>query len=194
MIPNQYKEKVMKGESHWLKRDSDTAKFIKILKELKGKLEGLSVLDAGCAQGRDTAEIANYGIKVTGIDANKGFISEARKNHSKVKFDVGKIEHLPYQDGQFDAVYCVNTLFYTKPQESLSELERVLKVGGIAFITLDEKIIDLDQDKEIHSQNIDKALQQFRNCKVVSKTYREREDEFPFRHKHFYYEIVLQKE
>lgn len=194
MIPDKYKEKVTKGKSHWLERDSDTARFTRILKQLKGKLDGLSALDAGCAQGRDTAEIADYEIKATGIDINEEFIQEARRIHPGVQYDIGSIEQLPYEDGQFDAVYCVNTLFYTNPEKSLPELERVLKASGIAFVTLDKRIVDLDKDKEIHSQDIDEALQQFRHCKVISKTYREREDEHPFRHKHFYYEVVLQKE
>ena len=193
MISDQYKQKVAEGKSHWLERDSDVSKFIGILREKYHNLDGLKVLDVGCAQGRDTAEISNYGIEASGIDVNEDYIREAKKNYPGIKYDVGRIEKLPYQEESFDAIYCVNTLFYSKPEESLPELERVLKTGGIAFITLDEKIVDLDKNEEFHAQNIAEALKQFKCCEIRSKNYGEREDELPFKHKHFFYYIVLQK-
>ena len=145
MIPERYKEKVMTGKSHWLGRGSDVGEFVKVLGENFGDLKGLSVLDVGCAQGRDSLEIFNHGMNVVGVDINEEFILEAKETGPKIQFDVGSVEHLPYGDGKFDSVYCVNTLFYTDLGKSLLELIRVVKKGGIAFLTLDEKIIDLEK-------------------------------------------------
>jgi SAM-dependent methyltransferase len=194
VISEKYKKiTTKKGTSHWLKRTSNPYSFINALKEHFGDVKDLKVLDAGCAQGRDAEEIRGAGAEVIGIDHNPEFIKEAKKAYPRIQFDVGPIEHLPYKNGEFDAVYCVNTLFYTKPEESLPELERVVRVGGIIFITLDKKIFDINKNIEIHSLDIDKALKNFKKSEFMSKTYLERVDETPFKHQHFFYEIVLIK-
>ena len=142
MISEEYRKQVTVGESHWLDRDSCVGEFVASLTPVYEQLEGLDVLDAGCAQGRDTVEISSHGVKAQGIDSNAAFISQARIANPSLTFDVGDIERLPYATETFDAVYCVNTLFYTDPHKSLPELERVVKPGGIIFITLDQKLIN----------------------------------------------------
>jgi ubiquinone/menaquinone biosynthesis C-methylase UbiE len=194
MISDEYKEKVKVGKSHWLDRGVNIKQFITILKDHFNNLNNLKVLDAGCAQGQDTNDINKHEINVVGLDKNESFIKQAKQNFPEISFDLGDIEKLPYKDNQFDAIFCINTLFYTNPQKSLTELERVTKKNGILFITLDKQIIDLDKNKIIHQLNIDSALNIFKNCKLLSKTYKERADDSPFKHKHFFYEIVLQKQ
>ncbi len=193
MISGRYKKKVAQGKVHWLRRNSQTSRFVNILKKKFHHLSELKVLDAGCAQGRDSAEISRKGVIVFGLDSNKKFISEAKAAYPKIKFKLGKIEHLPYKNEEFDAVYCVNTLFYTQPEESLPELERVVKSGGVIFLTLDKSIFDLDKKEKIHSLNVEKALKIFKKSRVVQKKYLERIDKEPFKHKHLFYEIVLVK-
>ncbi len=193
MIPEDYKRKAAKGQSHWLQRDSSVESFIRALETEYDGLEDLTVLDAGCAQGRDTAEIFNYEINARGIDYNPEFIELARRDNPRICFDIGNIEELSYTKEQFEGVYCVNTLFYTDPKRSLPELERVVKRGGIILVTLDEKIVDLDKDEVIHTLDVDKALRYFRSSDVLKREYKEREDSSPFRHIHHFYEVVLKK-
>jgi ubiquinone/menaquinone biosynthesis C-methylase UbiE len=194
MIPKEYKETIAKkGKNMWLNRKSDVEKLMGFLKQHFPKLEGLQLLDAGCAQGRDSAEIASHSIKVTGIDVNKEFIEEAKKTHPNMDFLVGKIEELPFKDNQFDVVYCVNTLFYLKPETSLPELGRVLRKGGVMFITLDKEIVDLDKNTPFHTLNVEETLKILKDYTIISKEYKEREDSIPFRHRHFFYEIVAIK-
>ena len=193
MISDKDKKQFMAGKTHWLERSSDVEFLLLAIDSEFDNINGLNILDAGCAQGRDTSEIFNSGMRVTGIDSNEKFISEARHNHPDIQFNVGNIEDLPYDDEQFDVVYCVNTLFYTRPEESLPELERVLKSGGIVFITLDKSIFDMDKNKELHSMDVDRALLNFKNCKIISKVYTERVDKTPLNHKHFFYKIILRK-
>ena len=194
MISDEYREKVMSGRSHWLDRSSDVGEFVRILNGNFSNLKGLLVLDAGCAQGRDSLEIFNWGMDVVGIDINKDFILEAKNICSEMQFDVGSVEHLPYENDKFDAVYCVNTLFYTDLKKSLLELMRILKKGGIAFVTLDEKIVDLEKNVDVYSLDVEKSLEFFGDCNIVSKNYLERIDDSPFRHKHFLYQIVIRKD
>ncbi len=194
MISEKYKETVAKkGKLQWLNRESNVKNLIKSLKNNFGEIRGLKILDSGCAQGRDSAEIASSGAIVTGIDSDPKFVREAKNLYPTLKFDLGRIEDLPYKSAEFDAVYCVNTLFYTDPKRSLPELERVLKPLGILFITLDKSIIDLEKNKVMHTLDVNQALKIFKDLELISKTYFERQDEVPFKHRHLFYEIVLKK-
>jgi ubiquinone/menaquinone biosynthesis C-methylase UbiE len=194
VISNKIKKIVsQKGKSHWLNRKSNTKEFINTLKKHFSDLKGLKILDAGCAQGRDSAEIAKFDGKVVGLDYSKEFIKEAKLAHPEMTFKQGHIEKLPFLNNTFDAVYCVNTLFYTKLDKSLPELERVLKPNGILFITLDEKIINLDNKKTIYSSSVPHSLHIFKKAIIINKVYMERIDGTPFKHKHFFYEITLKK-
>lgn len=193
MISDKVKKKVHDAKPHWAERDTSTAYFLKMVKQGLGKLEGIRVLDAGCARGEQTAKFSANKMDAVGIDSEESFISDARNKHPGMVFDVGRIEKMPYKRGSFDAVYCVNTLFYSKPEESLPELQRVVKKGGILFVTLDERITDLDKKKVIHELDVEKALKFLNKCGVMTKTYHERVDDTPFKHKHEYYEVVLRR-
>ena len=195
MIGEKYKKIVAeKGKSQWLSRKSDVQNFLFFLKKHFKDIKGLKVLDAGCAQGRDSNEISINGLEVLGLDYDENFIKEAKKEYPSLKFEIGKIEDLSYPDESFDAVYCVNTLFYTDINKSLPELSRVLKSNGILFITLDEKIVNLDENKIIHSLDVDQAIKNLKNLKLLSKEYAERTDEVPFKHTHHFYHVVFIKQ
>jgi hypothetical protein len=81
-----------------------------------------------------------------------------------------------------------------KPEESLPELSRILKIGGLMFITLDRKIINLDKNEVTHKLNVEKTLKILKGFKVLDKIHFKRIDEVPFRHEHDFYEIALIKE
>jgi len=54
-----------------------------------------------------------------------------------VTFSAGVGEELPYDDDMFDLVIIHNALDHTfNPQKVLSEIRRVLKIGGISFIAV----------------------------------------------------------
>ncbi len=93
----------------------------------------------------------------------------------------------------FDAILCKNVIFYTDYTKSLPELERVLKNNGVVIVSLDEKIVKLEDNSSLHSANIDEMLKYFSNSKILEKTYHERIDQEPWPHKHFYYDVVVRK-
>ena len=182
------------GQNMWLKRKSNVKSFVSVLKKTLSESKKLKILDAGCANGRDSNEIALEGYKVIGIDCDKNFINDAKKSYPKTKFEIGDIQNLKYKNNEFDAVYCVNTLFYLSPNKSIPELLRVVKKDGVLFITLDEKIVNLDENKIMHSLNVEKTIKLlFKDCKILSKKYLKRIDKIPFKHKHYFYEIAVQK-
>jgi trans-aconitate methyltransferase len=57
---------------------------------------GERILDVGCGTGQLTAEIAQFGAEVVGIDSSPEMIDTARSNFPHVLFDVADAAALPY--------------------------------------------------------------------------------------------------
>lgn len=97
---------------------------------------GKRVLDLGCAGGFMAEALDDRGARVTGIDPASGAIAAARAHAAEggrqIAYDVGVGEALPYDDGAFDAVVCVDVLEHvTDFQQVLAEVARVLVPGGL---------------------------------------------------------------
>src|SRR5271168_2768818 len=79
--------------------------------ELGGRTEGLNVLDVGCGPGECVAcELDEFGAtSVTAIDFDPRMVYEARRRlgsyGERVAVTEGDVTDLPYQDGEFDAVF-----------------------------------------------------------------------------------------
>ena len=72
-------------------------------------------------------------VKATTADA-EGMIREAKKGDypSNLTFEVADATALPYKDDSFDVVLIANALHVMpEPEKALSEIDRVLKPGGI---------------------------------------------------------------
>lgn len=130
------------AEAWW----SDEIRWVRTLKNLvPGRLSyfdtlinwsGKTVLDLGCAGGFMAEALADRGAKVIGIDPAAAAIAAARA-HARVAghhigYDVGFGEALPYPDGAFDAVVCVDVLEHVAAlSRVLGEVERTLRPGGL---------------------------------------------------------------
>lgn len=200
MLSEDEAEEVNTSNPHWEERESMVPNALEKIEEHFGTIKGLSLLDAGCAQGSHTYEFARKGIEVHGIDQEVEYIRDAREkkeeaegNHLPV-FTQGDIEDLPYEDERFDIVFCVNTLFYTDHRKSLPELERVLKPGGLGIVMINEEIRNLDEDEIYHERDLEEALTVLENSEIITTEYGERVDQEPFRHRHKYYLVVYEKQ
>ncbi|MEL6977218.1 MAG: bifunctional 2-polyprenyl-6-hydroxyphenol methylase/3-demethylubiquinol 3-O-methyltransferase UbiG [Pseudomonadota bacterium] len=97
---------------------------------------GEAVLDLGCAGGFMAEALHERGAVVSGLDPAAEAI-EAAKAHAAqegraIDYQVGVGEALPYADGAFDAVVCVDVLEHvTDVDQVLAEVRRVLKPGGL---------------------------------------------------------------
>lgn len=100
---------------------------------------GARVLDVGCGNGRLVKLFDNHTVSYTGIDASVGQVAWARKNHPAGRFMVGDTLHLPFPDGQFDAVFMIAVLHHIPSRalrkRALEEARRVLKPGGVFIMT-----------------------------------------------------------
>ncbi|MDG4649659.1 bifunctional 2-polyprenyl-6-hydroxyphenol methylase/3-demethylubiquinol 3-O-methyltransferase UbiG [Roseibacterium sp. SDUM158017] len=125
---------------------SDEIRWVRTLKNLvPGRLawfdrhadwDGKAVLDLGCAGGFMAEAMADKGARVTGIDPAAKAVEAARAHATAagrdIAYDVGVGEALPYGDGAFDIVVCVDVLEHVSDRARvLAEVARVLKPGGL---------------------------------------------------------------
>lgn len=100
---------------------------------------GDTVLDVGCGNGRVYQLCENLQVEYTGIDQSEELISIAQKKYSSVRFDVGEMTKLPYEDASFSVIICVATFNHLPDVDSrlkaLREMKRVLKSGGVILMT-----------------------------------------------------------
>lgn len=97
------------------------------------------ILDAACGTGLVGAGLHRFGFAdLHGIDISPGMIAVAGRKDVYRSLRVGTLgEPLPYEDASFDA-FTVTGAFTPKhaPAESLDELVRVTRPGGLAIFSL----------------------------------------------------------
>lgn len=92
------------------------------------------VLDIGCGTGDLTAQIAEAGATVVGIDQSQSMIQQAKEKYSDIEFSVGDVRNLDYKD-KFDAVFSNAVLHWVQPPEdAIKSIYASLKPGG-RFVT-----------------------------------------------------------
>lgn len=105
-------------------------------------VRGRRVLDVGCGAGLGTRRLLDAGAaEVQGIDRREEALALARRDDSRqdpTAYRQGDLnDDLPYPDGRFDAVVCLEVLEHVDRQGHLAaEIHRVLAEGGIAVISV----------------------------------------------------------
>ena len=102
----------------------------------KISLKGKAVLEVGSGRGGGTSYIARYMFpkKITGVDYSKNAVALCNKIHSEnnLEFLEGDASNLPFEKNSYDVVVNVESSHcYPSIPKFLSEVERVLKPGGI---------------------------------------------------------------
>ena len=96
---------------------------------------GARVLDAGCGSGRTLEELDRYG-EVYGIELDPGAADVARGRKCGEVL-VGRLEELPWEDGHFDLITCLDVIEHTPDDRvTLRELRRVCRPGGFLLVTV----------------------------------------------------------
>lgn len=91
---------------------------------------GERILDAGCGTGHLTAEIAQSGALVLGVDRSAAMIAQARQEFPLLPFETYDLGALPYHD-EFDAIFSNAVLHWIHPPEpAAAAMARALKSGG----------------------------------------------------------------
>jgi trans-aconitate 2-methyltransferase len=91
---------------------------------------GERVLDLGCGTGHLTAQIAESGAQVTGVDRSAEMVAAARLAYPNLKFEISDARNLSFRD-EFDAVFSNATLHWIpEPELVLQGVWRALRTGG----------------------------------------------------------------
>jgi tellurite methyltransferase len=113
---------------------------------LKGRFNpSMKILDAGCGEGRNLIYFLQNKYTVAGIDSNPGairmlqFVAKSlNPDASKENFISGRVEAMPYQNEEYDAVICSAVLHFAENHSHfdnmMSEIYRVTKRTGLIFI------------------------------------------------------------
>lgn len=110
---------------------SARVRFIKMLPK------NARVLDVGCAGGRDSKAFVAKGFRVTGIDASRVFINEAKKYVPKARFFQKDLRKLVFPANSFDGIWAQAVLLHLKRNEVpkvLRSFYRLLKPGGVLHV------------------------------------------------------------
>jgi trans-aconitate methyltransferase len=88
------------------------------------------ILDLGCGTGHLTAQIAESGAQVTGVDRSAEMVSAARVAYPNLKFEICDARHLTFHE-EFDAVFSNAVLHWIhEPELVLQGVQRALRPGG----------------------------------------------------------------
>jgi ubiquinone/menaquinone biosynthesis C-methylase UbiE len=96
---------------------------------------GDRVLDLATGSGKIAVRVASAGALVTAIDSAEPLLEEARRRAEEagvgVRFDLGDVEYLPYEDACFDVVASNFGLIFAPDHANVAaELARVTCPGG----------------------------------------------------------------
>jgi len=104
-------------------------------------LKGDAVLDVGCGPGRDAKALGEEGLKVTGIDIADNFVKIAREQVPQANFMQMDVRNLLFKNNSFDGLWACASLLHLPKDEVesvINELNRVLKKGGLFFVSVKE--------------------------------------------------------
>ena len=112
--------------------------------------DGWTMLDVGCGGGFTIRRLLkrNKDAQVYGIDISEESVAKAKKVNAEVLdkqvfITLGSAEKLPYEDGKFNLVTAVETVyFWPNLPNCLQEVRRVLKSGGKFAILVE--VVDSD--------------------------------------------------
>ncbi|HEX5481893.1 MAG TPA: methyltransferase domain-containing protein [Terriglobia bacterium] len=102
------------------------ADLIELLKPAFGE----RILDLGCGTGHLTANIAESGAHVVGIDSSPEMIREAREHYPAIEFRIADARDFSFEE-PFDAAFSNAALHWIKEAERVVQcLGKALKPGG----------------------------------------------------------------
>jgi trans-aconitate methyltransferase len=98
--------------------------------ELLAPKPGEKILDVGCGTGHLTAQIAEAGADVLGVDRSAEMIRQAKEKYPALRFEVMDATQIVTSE-PFDAVFSNATLHWIKePERVITGIAKALRSGG----------------------------------------------------------------
>lgn len=111
------------------------------------KRSDLKILDCGCGEGNYLEELHNQGYDAIGVD-----LIDCVKNKS-LKFEIGDIENLKFEDSSFDVCLSLGVISYFLDIEKIfMEMNRVTKMLG--YVILRFSCLNLNRKLRAHKDGI----------------------------------------
>ena len=141
-----------------------------VVEKLLGRKKDIRVLDLCCGYGRIAVPLAKRGYQMHGIDLLSSMIRQAKKYAAAekvtVRWKIGDMRDLPYDDESFQRVICLwnsfnHLLLPSEQKRALKEVERVLVPGGKAYIEM------MNGEKEPYRAVMTKRRPLFRDSYVA---------------------------
>lgn len=110
---------------------------IELTFELAGNPQNPKVLEIGCGDGRDAAEITAHTNWYLGFDISQGMVSLAEQNVPGGVFEVADAVEFSYPP-DLDVVFAFASVLHLGPEELdtvFSKVGKVLRPGGIFYIS-----------------------------------------------------------
>ena len=115
----------------------------------KGTIRQQEILEIGCGGGLICKELAERGAIMVGVDPTEEALESARvyteqaQLGQSVSFLQSYAEHLPYADGSFSVIVCLDTLEHVRDlRATLQEITRILAPGGVfVFDTINRTLL-----------------------------------------------------
>lgn len=128
------------------------------LSDLISDLEQRSVLDLGSGRGKFLIEATRRGIKAVGLELNQDYInmtlSRAKLEGIEVEVRQGSGEVLPFGSEIFDFINIAEVIEHVAdPKKVMSEVFRVLKPGGLVYVSVPNRYGLKDQHFNLYFVN-----------------------------------------
>lgn len=99
---------------------------------------GAKIFDGGCGLGDWVLALGKEGFDVTGVDLSRRTIDQLKDRFPEERFICGDIRASGFADNSFDVYFSWGVFehFEAGPQDCLREAMRVLRPGGMLFISV----------------------------------------------------------
>jgi ubiquinone/menaquinone biosynthesis C-methylase UbiE len=125
------------------------------------------ILEAGCGFAKWVIYLHRRGYNILGIDNNEFAISKLKEYDSTLQLEVGDILNIKYPDNYFDAYISMGVVehFEQGPHAALNEAYRLLKPGGLAFVS----VPTVNIIRRIYRRSVRKAVNTFIKSLIIVK-------------------------
>ena len=125
---------------------------------------GANVLEIGCGAATRIEQIALHTHVKAIVAAEIDAVAHSKnlgKQVDKVRFESFGAQQIPYESQSFDVVIMLKSLHHvpvTMMRKSLSEIHRVLKIGGLAYLS-----------EPVFQGNLNEVIRMFHDEEAVRK-------------------------
>jgi len=112
------------------RRECDWQKYVLTGDGFFGFPAGARVLDLGCGDGLQLADLQSRGTRALGIDPYRPSLEKCRRQQLTVV--QARAEEIPVKESSLDGLLCKGVVPYTDAPRAFGEIKRVLKDGAPA--------------------------------------------------------------